>query len=48
MTTYMHDGWPGFNNLTSGGSCIPDSAVDLFPFSTGQAACDARVEVVPG
>ena len=44
-TVYMHDGWPGFNNLTSGASCIPDSAVNMFPFSTGQAAYDARVEV---
>ena len=44
-TVYMHDGWPGFNNLTSGASCIPDSAVNMFPFSTGQAAFDARVEV---
>ena len=44
-TVYMHDGWPGFNNLTSGAGCIPDSAVNMFPFSTGQAAFDARVEV---
>ena len=47
-TVWMHDGWPGFNNLTSGGKCIPDSAINLFPFSTGQAAYDARVEVSPG
>ena len=46
-TVWMHDGWPGFNNLTSGGKCIPDSAVNMFPFSTGQAAYDARVEVSP-
>ena len=44
-TVWMHDGWPGFNNITSGGRCIPDSAVNMFPFSTGQAAYDARVEV---
>ena len=44
-TVYMHDGWPGFNNLSSSENCIPDSAVNLFPFSTGQAAYDARVEV---
>ena len=44
-TVWMHDGWPGFNYLTSGGKCIPDSAVNMFPFSTGQAAYDARVEV---
>ncbi len=46
-TVWMHDGWPGFNNLTSGGKCIPDSAVNMFPFSTGQAAYDARVEISP-
>ncbi len=46
-TVYMHDGWPGFNNLSSGENCIPDSAVNMFPFSTGQAAYDARVEVSP-
>ena len=44
-TVWMHDGWPGLNRLTSGGKCIPDSAVNMFPFSTGQAAYDARVEV---
>ena len=44
-TVWMHDGWPGANSLTSGARCVPDSAVDLFPFSTGQAAYDARVEV---
>ncbi len=46
-TVWMRDGWPGFNNLTSGGKCIPDSAVNMFPFSTGQAAYDAWVEVSP-
>ena len=46
-TVWMHDGWPGANSLTSGARCVPDSAVDLFPFSTGQAAYDARVEVAP-
>ena len=44
-TVWMHDGWPGINNLTSGGKCIPDNAINMFPFSTGQAAYDARVEV---
>ena len=49
-TVWMHDGWPDFNNITSGGRCIPDSAVNMFPFSTGQAAYDARVEItgIPG
>ena len=44
-TVWMHDGWPDANRLTSGARCVPDSAIDLFPFSTGQAAYDARVEV---
>ncbi len=44
-TVWMHDGWPGANTLTSGSRCVPDSAVNLFPFSTGQAGYDARVEV---
>jgi hypothetical protein len=43
----MRDGWDGLNSLTSGKAVIPDGAVDLFPFSSGQAAFDARVEVAP-
>ena len=46
-TVWIHDGWPGFNSLTSGARCIPERALDLFPFSTGQAAYDAQVEVAP-
>ena len=42
---WMHDGWPDFNTLTSGSSSVPDSAVNLFPFTVGQAAFDAAVEV---
>ncbi len=42
---WMRDGWSGINRLTSGASCIPDEAVDLFAFSAGQAAYDACVEV---
>jgi anaerobic selenocysteine-containing dehydrogenase len=42
---WMRDGWDGLNTLTSGMAVIPDDAVDLFPFSSGQAAFDARVEV---
>jgi hypothetical protein len=41
----MRDGWEGLNRLTSGESCIPDAAVDLFAFSAGQASFDAMVEV---
>jgi anaerobic selenocysteine-containing dehydrogenase len=44
---WMRDGWEGLNRLTSGEAAIPDQAVDIFPFSAGQAAFDARVEVAP-
>jgi anaerobic selenocysteine-containing dehydrogenase len=44
-TVWMHDGWPGLNDLTAGTPVIPDAAVDTFGFSGGQAAFDARVEV---
>jgi len=46
-TVWMRDGWTGLNRLTSGRAVLPDEAVDLFPFSAGQAAYDARVEVAP-
>jgi anaerobic selenocysteine-containing dehydrogenase len=44
---WMRDGWEGLNRLTSGDAAIPDQAVDIFPFSAGQAAFDVRVEVAP-
>ena len=44
-TVWMRDGWAGLNTLTSGEAILPDEAVDAFPFSAGQAAFDARVEV---
>jgi len=49
-TVWMHDGWPGLNDLTSGAPVIADEAVEAFAalgFSGGQAAFDARVEVEP-
>jgi anaerobic selenocysteine-containing dehydrogenase len=46
-TVWMRDGWEGLNRLTSGAPAIPDEAVDIFPFSAGQAAFDAMVEVAP-
>jgi anaerobic selenocysteine-containing dehydrogenase len=46
-TVWIHDGWPGLNSLTSGQPAISDQAAALFPFSTGQAAYDAFVEVSP-
>ena len=44
-TLWIHDGWPGLNDLTAGDAAIPDAATTLFPFSTGQSAYDAFVEV---
>ena len=44
-TVWMRDGWAGLNSLTSGDPILPDAAVDALPFSAGQAAFDARVEV---
>lgn len=44
-TVWMRDGWEGINRLTSGAAVLPDAAVDLFGFSAGQAAFDARIEV---
>src|SRR5207237_8064215 len=36
-TVWMRDGWAGLNCMTVGEACIPDAAVDLFPFASGQA-----------
>jgi len=44
-TVWMRDGWPGLNSLTEGAAVLPDTAVDLFAFSAGQATFDARVQV---
>lgn len=44
-TVWMHDGWPGLNQLTSGAPVLPDEAVGLFPFGVGQAAFTAHVDV---
>jgi anaerobic selenocysteine-containing dehydrogenase len=46
-TVWMRDGWEGLNRLTSGAPVIPDEAVDIFPFASGQAAFDAMVDVTP-
>ncbi len=46
-TVWMRDGWPGLNRLTDGTAVLPDAAVDLFPFSAGQATYDAMVDVAP-
>lgn len=44
-TVWLHSGWPGLNDLTSGDRALPDAAAQLFPFSTGQSGYDAHVEV---
>jgi len=44
-TVWIHDGWANLNTLTTGSACLPDSAINLFPFSVGQSAYDACVEV---
>ena len=44
---WMRDGWDGLNHLTSGTAVVPDAAVDLFGFSGGQAAFDAKVDIEP-
>ena len=46
-TVWMRDGWLGLNCVTSGEACIPDAAVDLFPFAAGQATFEALVEAAP-
>jgi len=46
-TVWMRDGWLGLNCVTSGEACLPDAAVDLFPFSAGQATFEALVEAAP-
>jgi anaerobic selenocysteine-containing dehydrogenase len=46
-TVWMRDGWAELNTLTSGTPALPDDAVDLFHFSAGQSAFDARIEITP-
>jgi anaerobic selenocysteine-containing dehydrogenase len=44
-TVWMRDGWVGLNRVTSGQAVLPDTVVDMFGFSAGQASFEARVEV---
>jgi anaerobic selenocysteine-containing dehydrogenase len=46
-TVWIHDGWTALNTLTSGAPVLPDAAVELFTFSSGQAEFEARVDVGP-
>ena len=44
-TVWSRDGWPGFNALTDGTAVLPDTALEAFPFSVGQAGFGAIVEL---
>lgn len=44
---WMRDGWIGLNNLTSGAAVLPEAALNVFPFTVGQAEFEAMVEVSP-
>jgi anaerobic selenocysteine-containing dehydrogenase len=44
---WMRDGWTGLNTLTSGEAVLPEGALNLFPFTVGQASFEATVEVEP-
>ena len=44
-TVWMRDGCEGLNQVTSGAPVLPEAALNLFPFTVGQAAYDAMVEV---
>lgn len=46
-TVWMRDGWPEFNVLMDGAAVLPDTALDAFPFSVGQASFAALVQVRP-
>ena len=45
---WIRDGWVGLNHLTSGDAVLTGDALNLFPFSVGQADYGAKVEVVRG
>lgn len=44
---WMRDGWTDLNTLTSGEAVVPAQALNLFPFTVGQASFEANVEVEP-
>ncbi len=44
-TVWMRDGCEGLNQVTSGAPVLPQAALNLFPFTAGQAEYDAMVEV---
>ena len=44
-TVWMRDGWVGLNSVTSGKDVLPNEALNLFPFTVGQANFGAQVDV---
>ena len=44
-SVWMRDGWAGLNNVTLGSAVVPESALDFFPFTVGQADYGAQVDV---
>jgi hypothetical protein len=42
---WIRDGWAGLNHLTSGDAVLTRDALNLFPFSVGQADYGAGVEI---
>jgi anaerobic selenocysteine-containing dehydrogenase len=42
---WMRDGCIGMNRVTSGAPLLPEKALDLFPFTVGQAEFGAMVDV---
>ena len=42
---WIRDGWVGLNHLTAGDAVLTGDALNLFPFSVGQADYGAQVEV---
>jgi hypothetical protein len=42
---WIRDGWVGLNHVISGDAVLTRDALSLFPFSVGQAAYGAKVEV---
>lgn len=43
---WIQHGWVGLNQLTSGEAVLPEGALNLLPFTVGQAAFEAMVEVM--
>ena len=42
---WIRHGWDGLNNLTSGEAVLPNSALNILPFTVGQSSYEVMVEV---